>query len=66
MVDEGNKMDSLYGLHKFKTVRPDFAPSEVRHFHMHTSLTFYASQQEQLLQLSHLAKDYISHGQKNN
>ncbi|ELT88590.1 hypothetical protein CAPTEDRAFT_209161, partial [Capitella teleta] len=49
MVDEGNKMDSLYGLHKFKTVRPDFAPSE-----------------EQLLQLSHLAKDYISHGQKNN
>ncbi|ELT88224.1 hypothetical protein CAPTEDRAFT_196125, partial [Capitella teleta] len=28
MVDEGNKMDSLYGLHKFKTVRPDFAPTE--------------------------------------
>ncbi|ELU12955.1 hypothetical protein CAPTEDRAFT_214247 [Capitella teleta] len=49
MVDEGNKMDSLYGLHKFKTVRPDFAPSEEQH-----------------LQLSHLAKDYISHGQKNN
>ncbi|ELU17887.1 hypothetical protein CAPTEDRAFT_207845, partial [Capitella teleta] len=53
MVDEGNKMDSVYGLHKFKTVRPDFAPTE-------------ASQQDQHLQLIHLAKDYISHGQKNN
>ncbi|ELU16275.1 hypothetical protein CAPTEDRAFT_209064 [Capitella teleta] len=49
LVDEGNKMDSVYGVHKFKTVRPDFAPSEEQH-----------------LQLSHLAKDYISHGQNNN
>ncbi|ELU09011.1 hypothetical protein CAPTEDRAFT_214462 [Capitella teleta] len=29
MVDEGNKMDTVYGVHKFKTVRPDFAPSEL-------------------------------------
>ncbi|ELU15592.1 hypothetical protein CAPTEDRAFT_210656, partial [Capitella teleta] len=47
MVDKGNKMNSMHGLNKFKTVCPEFEPSE-----------------EQLLQLSQLSKDYISHGKK--
>ncbi|ELT87505.1 hypothetical protein CAPTEDRAFT_208293 [Capitella teleta] len=45
MADEGNKIDIVQGLQQFKTVRPDFAPTD-----------------EQILQLSHLAKDYGSYG----
>ncbi|ELT88447.1 hypothetical protein CAPTEDRAFT_188609 [Capitella teleta] len=47
MVDEGNRIDIVQGLQQFKTVRPDFAPTD-----------------EQILQLSHLAKDYGSYGKE--